>query len=113
MNTRFLASKSLALAVGLGAAIALVSCTTGGGNAPAVASLGCAPAQTAKLEAGRALYVGKCTKCHTAEPVRDYSAAQWQGKIIPAMAQKAKLTPEETANVLAYVLAASKAPETH
>jgi mono/diheme cytochrome c family protein len=74
--------------------------------APAVAQLGVPQGQMAYLETGRAIYVGQCTHCHSAKPVSEYSAEAWTQKIMPRMAKKAKLTPEQTQTVLDYVLAA-------
>ncbi len=97
-----------ALAV-LVAALALVTgCQTIEEIAPQAAWLGGVAgggASPAVLESGRHLYLTRCTKCHTAEPVRDYSAQEWR-ELMPEMAQDAKMTAEEEAAVLAYVLAA-------
>jgi mono/diheme cytochrome c family protein len=64
----------------------------------------------AHLGAGRDLYVGKCTKCHSAEPIRQHSLSDWKEDIMPSMTKKAKLSPEEESNVLAYVNAVLKSP---
>jgi mono/diheme cytochrome c family protein len=71
---------------------------------PPVASLGTAAA-SADVARGRQLYVTSCAKCHSPEPVRRYSAADWQKRILPEMAELTKLTAAETAAVEAYVLA--------
>ena len=42
-----------------------------------------------------------------AAPVRDYPASEWP-RIMSEMTARAKLTPEDSRAVLAYVLAASK-----
>ncbi len=55
-----------------------------------------------QLERGRLLYVTKCTACHAAEPVRNYSLADWS-KIVPDMAKESKLNEQDTAAVGAYV----------
>lgn len=60
------------------------------------------PPGSGPLAEGRALYVGRCAKCHAVEPVSDYSAAEW-ATIMPDMADRTKLTPRETAAVTAYV----------
>lgn len=60
------------------------------------------PPGSGPLAEGRALYVGRCAKCHAVEPVLDYSAAEW-ATIMPDMAERTKLTPRETAAVTAYV----------
>jgi mono/diheme cytochrome c family protein len=56
------------------------------------------------LEQGRNIYITKCAKCHSPEPVRNYSAARWT-TIIPDMARETKLSSPETQAVTSYVLA--------
>jgi len=60
---------------------------------------------SAKLALGRELYITKCAKCHSVEPVKDYSATEWS-KIMPEMAEKSKLNAAETEAVTDYVAAA-------
>ena len=57
------------------------------------------------LEAGRKIYVSwlKCAMCHRPKPVSDYSAETWAEDILPRMSKKAKLSPQQYADVLAYV----------
>jgi hypothetical protein len=64
-----------------------------------------ADAASARLEAGRAIYVSpdRCASCHKPKPVSSYDAQEWSEKILPKMARKARLTPGEYADVLAYV----------
>jgi mono/diheme cytochrome c family protein len=59
---------------------------------------------------GRELYVGKCAKCHVAEPVQNYTELEWVEDIMPPMVKKTKLNAYEAEAVLAYVLAARKIP---
>jgi mono/diheme cytochrome c family protein len=59
------------------------------------------------LDQGRQIYVRRCATCHAIDPVNKYSGARW-GEIIDDMAHEAKLTSEEKARVLAYVLAAGR-----
>ena len=63
-----------------------------------------------RLDAGRAVYIGetKCARCHNPKPVYEYTAKDWSGSILPRMAKKAKLTPDEYESVLAYVTAGSQ-----
>jgi uncharacterized membrane protein len=61
------------------------------------------------LELGRHLYLTKCTKCHAAEPVREYSASEWHG-LMPEMGEETKLTAAEEGAVLQYVLASGRVP---
>lgn len=57
------------------------------------------------LMAGRKVYVSllKCAMCHRPKSVSDYSAQTWTDDILPKMSKKAKLTPQQYADVLAYV----------
>jgi uncharacterized membrane protein len=103
----FLISRALLLTA-LGG---LTSCGSLETAAPTVASVA-SPSQSSytHLLAGREIYIGKCTKCHSAEPVRGHSLADWKGEIMPEMSKKAKLSPGEEADVLAYITAASQSP---
>ncbi|MFZ4766810.1 MAG: hypothetical protein ACOYMN_17805 [Roseimicrobium sp.] len=57
-----------------------------------------------QISHGRVLYVTKCAKCHSVEPVKKYSTVRWEEQILPEMAEETKLTHEECAAVRAYVL---------
>jgi mono/diheme cytochrome c family protein len=59
-------------------------------------------ARLGQLDRGRELYVTKCARCHSVEPVTRYSAQEWR-EIVPDMAQKAKLNSADEAAVDAYV----------
>jgi mono/diheme cytochrome c family protein len=73
--------------------------------APQAATLvGVRGAAPETLAAGRALYIGRCAKCHAVEPVRNYTPAQW-AEIMPDMAERTRLTTAETADLQAYVTA--------
>ncbi len=87
--------------------LALASCVSLETAVPPVATLVAHGRNTATLEAGRRTYLGVCADCHTAQPVRDFSASQWPA-IIADMSERSKLSPEEHRAVLAYVLAAAK-----
>jgi mono/diheme cytochrome c family protein len=78
--------------------------------APPVATLGGSSVGADRLEAGRAVYLGetKCVRCHHPKAVNDYAAEKWTTNILPRMAKKSKLTPQEYDDVQAYVLAAAK-----
>lgn len=67
---------------------------------PAQARMG-SPAQLAQ---GREIYVTKCAKCHSVEPVRKYPAEKWQHQILPEMEEETKLSASEVAAVRAYVM---------
>ena len=77
--------------------------------APPVSQLG-APDEThaALWEAGRAIYVGGCASCHKPKPIQDFAIDDWNGKIIPRMAVKAKLTVDQTQSLAEYVMAVKR-----
>ena len=77
--------------------------------APPVDRIAVDPTNVAQYQRGREIYVGRCAKCHAVKPVNAYAAEDWASRIMPKMAKKAKLTPEEKETVLAYVLAAREA----
>lgn len=57
---------------------------------------------------GKALYAQHCKRCHGLKPEGNYTEAQWR-KIVPPMAQKAKVDAEIEASILKYVVARAKA----
>jgi mono/diheme cytochrome c family protein len=63
-----------------------------------------AGANSATLYLGRKIYTQQCTACHAAEAVSSYTAAQW-ATILPDMAERSKLVPDQAAAVRAYVAA--------
>lgn len=62
-------------------------------------------ADHSSLASGRNVYVSflKCAMCHRPKPVSDYSAETWADEILPRMSKKARLSPQQYADVLAYV----------
>ncbi len=64
----------------------------------------------AQLCAGRELYLGKCTKCHSAEPIKNTTLADWKDDVMPTMAKKAKISAAEEASLMAYITTVSNAP---
>jgi len=80
---------------------ALAGCETGGGGSSSVSA---SPhgGGGSMVEQGRKLYVGRCTACHSPEPVRDYTRAEW-ATIIPEMSEESKLKPAQVAALRAYV----------
>lgn len=66
-------------------------------------------ADHSSLASGRKIYVSflKCAMCHRPKPVSDYSAETWAKDILPRMSKKARLSPEQYADVLAYVTSAT------
>jgi len=59
------------------------------------------------VEAGKSVYATKCTKCHAAKVVENYTADRWTG-ILKSMIPKAKLDDTESAQVTAFVMAGAK-----
>lgn len=86
-------------------ALVLSGCVATETLAPPVTPKMAAGANTATLEAGRQLYVGRCAKCHSVDPVAKFSAPRWR-EIISEMAGRSKLSHVEHDAVLAYVLTA-------
>jgi mono/diheme cytochrome c family protein len=58
-----------------------------------------------QLAQGRLIYITKCAKCHSVEPVKKYPREAWEHEIIPEMAKETNLDAAETEAVRAYVLA--------
>jgi len=77
--------------------------------APSVGRIPNAAHNTAVLEHGREIYLGKCTSCHSAQTISKFSATEWPG-IVNEMGHKAKLAPAEEQVLLTYVLAARPVP---
>lgn len=72
--------------------------------APAVKMLSTADQDSIKtLEAGRKIYTSQCVRCHSCMPIQDFTTEEWMNSIIPRMAAKAKLTPDETNSLKTYV----------
>lgn len=71
---------------------------------PMSARMGTSP----QLLHGREIYITKCAKCHSVEPVTKYPLAQWEREILPEMNEETNLSAEEAAAVRAYVLAVLK-----
>lgn len=65
---------------------------------------------SAQLEHGRDIYITKCAKCHSVEPVRKYPLSEWEHEILPEMNEETNLNAEEAAAVRAYVITVLKTP---
>lgn len=64
------------------------------------------PGATAEsLEAGRTLFIERCNDCHGSPDLRAVAADRWPG-IMADMGRKSHLTPEQTEQVLRFVLVA-------
>jgi mono/diheme cytochrome c family protein len=61
------------------------------------------------LDRGRALYVGRCARCHQPVGVNSRSRRQWQA-ILPRMADQAKLGDDEFRDLEAYIEAVGELP---
>lgn len=66
------------------------------------------PSKTSALTAsGKNIYVAKCGRCHGLKNTTDFTRQQWV-PIMDRMAEKAKLSDTEKADVLMYVQANAK-----
>ena len=61
----------------------------------------------ADLEAGKVVYTTKCSRCHAAKPVENWTAEGWQ-PILKSMIPKARLDSVQSYQVTAYVKANAK-----
>lgn len=97
------------------AALTGVSCVSLEKAAPPVTMLSAAVLHknTSNLSLGRDIYVTRCAKCHSVEPVTNYSREKWVHEIMPEMAEETNLTASETEAVTAYVLAVLSSPVSH
>ena len=87
-------------------AVALAGCVSIEQAAPPVIMLGQQASSTSKramLEQGRLIYITRCAKCHSVEPVSRYSRLRWD-TILPKMADKTKLSAADEEAVHLYVL---------
>ena len=87
--------------------ITAAGCAVSGNTAPAVTSsmAGASRVPLPTLEAGRRLFLTRCTACHTADPVAKYPLARWK-EIVADMTGRAKLSVPDRAALLAYITAA-------
>ena len=53
---------------------------------------------------GRDIYITRCAKCHSVEPIKKFSPSEWE-QIMPKMVEKTKLTSSDDALVRGYVSA--------
>lgn len=108
-------SHALARTVLLLAALSTSACLTLEQAAPLVETLNRQGTQSspAQLALGRDIYITKCAKCHSVEPVHKYPEGEWVHKILPEMNEETKLNAEESAAVKAYILAVLKTPRTY
>lgn len=57
------------------------------------------------LVAGRRAFAIRCTSCHAPVPIAKYPSTEWGAKVL-RMADRARLTTAETAQITAYLVAA-------
>ena len=64
------------------------------------------------LASGRKIYVSltKCALCHRPKRVSDYTVQTWTDDILPRMSKRARLNPQQYADVLAYVTSVTTQP---
>ncbi len=98
--------RLLSICLPLIATLLIAGCVSLEQAAPPVAMLGLPEfgTQLASLQKGRVIYITRCAKCHSVEPVKKYTRSDWDN-ILPKMAVKTKLTTADDALVRAYVLA--------
>lgn len=94
------------------AALAGGSCMSLEQMAPPVESL---PMQartgsSALLVHGRDIYITKCARCHSVEPVHKYPRHQWEQDILPEMIEETNLDAAESAALRAYVFSVLASP---
>lgn len=82
-------------------ASALAACVSLEQSAPPVEMLA-GGGNHAALNTGRDIYITRCAKCHTVEPVTKYSLKEW-GEILPDMAERSHLSAADAQSVTAYV----------
>ncbi len=72
---------------------------------PVAGALDAARAATTveQLNAGRAIYVAKCTGCHSAHPPSNFAATEWPAHVAD-MRMDAKLTPEDESAITRYLV---------
>ena len=61
------------------------------------------PEDFAAFDAGRDIYLRRCSTCHAIEPISRYNRAAW-AHILPLMSVKAELSEEETGLLSDYIL---------
>jgi mono/diheme cytochrome c family protein len=99
------------IAVALAAGMIITGCQST--NSPSAPPVTAAMTQSstgqqtdmASLTAGRALFVGRCARCHALPAVGRHTAQQWPG-IVAQMSKRAGLQSDERQAVLSYILAA-------
>jgi mono/diheme cytochrome c family protein len=68
-------------------------------------------ATQASLEAGRSRYVARCSSCHSLRRPARYPAVRWE-RYLDKMGDRAKLTPDDHAAILRYLVTMADRPPT-
>lgn len=89
-------------------ALGLPACQSVEQKAPPVALLDTASPEL--CEEGRQIFTTNCTECHGLRDVHYRTLTEWRAEILPAMAKKAKISPQQEEAVLAYIAAALETP---
>jgi mono/diheme cytochrome c family protein len=55
------------------------------------------------LKRGRSIYVSQCARCHSAQPVLNYSQEQWD-RLLPEMEKQSRLSTNQVSELRAYIL---------
>lgn len=92
----------------------LAGCETGMRTAPPITAATLAVAAKhhvppASLEAGRQLYMRRCTECHRMMPMEDYGDAKMK-RIVDDMARRAKLIDADKESLLDYLRMTRETP---
>lgn len=91
------------LIFGFGILVTAIACSPKTTPAPTPTPIDTAEAtMSTEASAGKTIYSKKCTKCHAAKIIDNFSEQQWAG-ILPGMAGKAELDEAQTSQVAAYV----------
>ena len=58
------------------------------------------------IRRGRAIFMNRCTACHDAQPIDEFSMDEWNDRILPIMTRRASLEEQQIADLKAYITAA-------
>lgn len=86
--------------------LGLASCQMASLEEMAPTPVGTGP-RSAQLQRGREIYITKCARCHSVEPVGKYTAAHWR-EIMPEMIEETNLNSEDAAAVNAYIFSLAR-----
>ena len=52
---------------------------------------------------GRAIFMNRCTSCHEAQPIGEFTMDEWDNDLLPIMTVRAKLNPDQISDLKAYI----------